>query len=134
MNQEQYLNYVLGKLETAIEELSGNMEDRRAEIAKMQEYYWESYNEYDEFGYEKFDNDRLLREEMDSHGELVRKYARYVKMKDSPYFAAVTFRYEDEEGEETYYIGIALLCCFLTQTLAECDIIALINFTKRCKG
>ena len=82
MNQEQYLNYVLGKLETAIEELSGNMEDRRAEIAKMQEYYWESYNEYDEFGYEKFDNDRLLREEMDSHGELVRKYARYVKMKD----------------------------------------------------
>jgi len=106
MNQEQYLNYVLGKLETAIEELSGNMESSRSEIAKMQEYYWESYNEYDEFGYEKFDNDRLLREEMDSHGELVRKYARYVKMKDSPYFAAVTFRYEDEEEEETYYIGI----------------------------
>ncbi len=106
MNQEQYLNYVLGKLETAIEELSGSMESSRSEIAKMQEYYWESYNEYDEFGYEKFDNDRLLREEMDSHGELVRKYARYVKMKDSPYFAAVTFRYEDEEEEETYYIGI----------------------------
>ena len=106
MNQEQYLNHVLGKLETAIEELSGNMESRRAEIAKMQEYYWESYNEYDEFGYEKFDNDRLLKEEMDSHGELARKYARYVKMKDSPYFAAVTFRYEDEDEEETYYIGI----------------------------
>ena len=106
MNQEQYLNYVLGKLETAIEELSGNMESSRTEIAKMQEYYWESYNEYDEFGYEKFDNDRLLKEEMDSHGELARKYARYVKMKDSPYFAAVTFRYEGEEEEETYYIGI----------------------------
>ena len=81
MNQEQYLNHVLGKLETAIGELSGNMESRREEIAKMQEYYWESYNEYDEFGYEKFDNDRLLKEEMDSHGGLARKYARYVKMK-----------------------------------------------------
>lgn len=106
MNQEQYLNHVLGKLETAIRELSGNMESRREEIAKMQEYYWESYNEYDEFGYEKIDNDRLLKEEMDSHGELSRKYARYVKMMDSPYFAAVTFRYEEEEEAETYYIGI----------------------------
>jgi len=100
------LSYVLGKLETAISELEGKMEFRRSEIAKMQEYYWESYNEYDEFGYEKFDNDRLLREEMDSHSELRKKYARYVKMKDSPYFAAITFRYEGEEEAETYYIGI----------------------------
>ncbi len=106
MNQEQYLSHVLAKLETAIKELEGKMEFRRSEIAKMQEYYWESYNEYDEFGYEKFDNDRLLKEEMDSHGELMKKYARYQKMKDSPYFAAVTFRYEGEEEEETYYIGI----------------------------
>ena len=106
VNQEQYLSHVLGKLETAIAELEGKMEFRRSEIAKMQEYYWESYNEYDEFGYEKFDNDRLLKEEMDSHGELVKKYTRYRKMQDSPYFAAVTFRYEGEEEEETYYIGI----------------------------
>ena len=106
MNQEQYLSHVLDKLEAAITELEDKMKFRRSEIAKMQEYYWESYNEYDEFGYEKFDNDRLLREEMDSHGELVKKYARYLKMKDSPYFAAITFRYEGEEEEETYYIGI----------------------------
>ncbi len=106
MNQEQYLSHVLEKLETAIAELEGKMEFRRSEIAKMQEYYWESYNEYDEFGYEKFDNDRLLKEEMDSHGELSKKYTKYIKMKDSPYFAAVTFRYEGEDEEETYYIGI----------------------------
>ena len=106
MNQEQYLSKVLAKLDQAIEELEGKMEFRRSEIAKMQEYYWESYNEYDEFGYEKFDNDRLLKEEMNSHGELSKKYARYQKMKDSPYFAAITFRYEGEDEEETYYIGI----------------------------
>ena len=106
MNQEQYLSYVLTKLGTAITELDSRMELRRLEISKMQEYYWESYNEYDEFGYEKFDNDRLLKSEMDSHNELVKKYARYIKMKDSPYFAAVTFCYEEEEEEETYYIGI----------------------------
>ena len=106
MNQEQYLSHVLDKLETAIAEIEGKIKIRRSEISKMQEYYWESYNEYDEFGYEKFDNDRLLKEEMDSHGELMKKYARYLKMKDSPYFAAITFRYEGEEEEETYYIGI----------------------------
>lgn len=106
MTQEQYLNNVLQKLEQAMTELEEKMQFRRSEIAKMQDYYWESYNEYDEFGYEKFDNDRLLKEEMDSHGELVKKVARYQKMKDSPYFAAVTFRYDGEEEEETYYIGI----------------------------
>ena len=50
VNQEQYLSHVLTKLEAAIEELEGKMEFRRSEISKMQEYYWESYNEYDEFG------------------------------------------------------------------------------------
>lgn len=106
MTQEQYLNNVLQKLEQAMTELEEKMQFRRSEIAKMQDYYWESYNEYDEFGYEKFDNDRLLKEEMDSHGELVKKVARYQKMKDSPYFAAVTFQYDGEDEEETYYIGI----------------------------
>lgn len=106
MNQEQYLCHVLDKLETAIADIEDKIKIRRSEISRMQEYYWESYNEYDEFGYEKFDNDRLLREEMNSHGELMKKYARYLKMKDSPYFAAITFRYEGEEEEETYYIGI----------------------------
>ena len=62
MNQEQYLSHVLSKLETAMAELESKLMFRRSEIAKMQEYYWESYNEYDEFGYEKFDNDRLLKE------------------------------------------------------------------------
>ncbi|MGN0506577.1 MAG: HelD family protein [Lachnospiraceae bacterium] len=106
MNHEVYLNRVLKRLAAAVEELEQKMEFRRSEITKMQEYYWESYTEYDEYGYEKNDNDRLLREEADAHKELVKKYARYVKMMDSPYFAAITFRYDGEEEEETYYIGI----------------------------
>lgn len=106
MNHEVYLSRVLKKLEEAIAELEGKLEFRRTEISKMQEYFWESYTEYDEYGYEKFDNDRLFREEADAHKELLKKYARYKKMQDSPYFAAVTFLYEGEDEEETYYIGI----------------------------
>lgn len=106
MNHELYLNNVLEKLGVAIEELEQKLEFRRLEISRMQEYFWESYTEYDEFGYEKMDNDRLLREEAGAHAELVKKYARYQKMMDSPYFAAITFRYDGEDEEETYYIGI----------------------------
>ena len=106
MNHELYLNKVLEKLRKAIAELEQKMEFRRSEIVKMQEYYWESYTEYDEYGYEKFDNDRLFREEATAHQELVKTYGRYLKMLDSPYFAAITFRYEEEEDEEMFYIGI----------------------------
>ncbi len=106
MNHELYLNKVLEKLREAMAQLEQKMEFRRSEIVKMQEYYWESYTEYDEYGYEKMDNDRLLKEEATAHQELVKTYGRYLKMLDSPYFAAITFRYEDEEDEETFYIGI----------------------------
>ena len=106
MNHEVYLSKVLEKLHKAAGELEEKMEFRRSEISKMQEYYWESYTEYDEWGYEKYDNDRSFREEADAHRELVQKYARYQKMMDSPYFAAIAFRYDGEEEEETYYIGI----------------------------
>ena len=73
MNHELYLSNVLEKLKEAITELEQKMEFRRSEIVKMQEYYWESYTEYDEFGYEKFDNDRLFREEATAHQELVKR-------------------------------------------------------------
>lgn len=106
MNHEVYLNMVLGKLAKAVEEIQGKIDVSRKEIAEMQDYYWESYHEYDEFGYEKADNDRILRGEMNSFTELSRKYARYLKMLKSPYFAAISFCYEGETEAETYYIGI----------------------------
>jgi len=121
MNHELYLNNVLEKLGTAIEELEQKLEFRLSEISRMQEYFWESYTEYDEFGYEKMDNDRLLREEADAHAELVKKYARYRKMMDSPYFAAITFRYDGEDEEETYYIGIGNFSASKAEPPLVCD-------------
>ena len=121
MNHEMYLSKVLEKLHKAAGELEEKMEFRRSEISKMQEYYWESYTEYDEWGYEKYDNDRSFREEADAHRELVQKYARYQKMMDSPYFAAIAFRYDGEEEEETYYIGIGDFSPSKAETPMVCD-------------
>ena len=121
MEHELYLGNVLEKLGVAIKDLEQKMEFRRSEISRMQEYFWESYTEYDEFGYEKMDNDRLLREEANAHSELVRKYAIYQKMLDSPYFAAVTFRYDGEDEAETYYIGIGDFSPSKADTPLVCD-------------
>jgi len=121
MNHELYLEKVLGKLSEAKTELEKKMEFSRAEITKMQEYFWESYTEYDEWGYEKYDNDRTFREEAEAHKELVQKYTRYLKMMDSPYFAAITFRYDGEEEEETYYIGIGDFSPSRTDAPLICD-------------
>lgn len=106
MEQELYLNRVLSELGKAVAELEEKLAGSRQEISKMQEYYWESYQEYDEFGYEKADNDRLLQGEINSFSELSNKYKRYRKMQDSPYFAAISFCYDGEEEAQTYYIGI----------------------------
>ncbi len=106
MNHELYLQMVLGKLEKAIAEIESKIQISRQEIAQMQDYYWESYNEFDEFGYEKGDNDRILRGEMNYFTDLSKKYAQYLKMLNSPYFAAISFCYEGETDAETYYIGI----------------------------
>ena len=121
MNHEVYLSKVLEKLHQAAGELEEKMEFRRSEISKMQEYYWESYTEYDEWGYEKYDNDRSFREEADAHRELVQKYARYQKMMDSPFFAAIAFRYDGEEEEETYHIGIGDFSPSKAETPMVCD-------------
>lgn len=121
MNHESYLEKVLEKLSAAKTELEEKMEFRRAEISKMQEYFWESYTEYDEWGYEKYDNDRSFREEAEAHRELVQKYGRYLKMLDSPYFAAITFRYDGEDEEETYYIGIGDFSPSKTEAPLICD-------------
>ena len=121
MNHEVYLENVIEKLSKAIGELEGKMEFRLSEISKMQEYFWESYTEYDEWGYEKYDNDRAFREEASAHRELVQKYGRFRKMMDSPYFAAITFRYDEEEEEETYYIGIGDFSPSKTEAPLICD-------------
>ena len=88
MMQEEYLRYVLGKLECALTELEEKMKFRRSEIARMQEYYWESYTEYDEFGYEKFDNNRLLKEETFQKNKSKKQYFFHV----SPPYSSCLFQ------------------------------------------
>ena len=76
------------------------------DIAGMNEYYWENYTEMDQYGYENFDNQQALLQQVGANQENLKYRQRLRKMLDSPFFGSVEFVYEDEEEPEEFFIGI----------------------------
>lgn len=106
VQEERYLEAVLEKLRIKIGVIDENIELIDEDIQKMDEYYWENYNEFDEYGYEYYDNQRNRLMKASENEQKLNERHRYVKMLDSPYFARVDFIYEGETEPESYYIGI----------------------------
>lgn len=107
MNQEeQFLQDTLQKLKTAIQELDEKLHLSNTEIDKIQDYYWENYTEFDEYGYEDAMNRQMLEMQVNTTADQKKMRKRYIKMMDSPYFARIDFIYEGETEPEVYYIGI----------------------------
>lgn len=109
MNEESYLTLVIDALHNKIAEIKGKMAGNQKDIESMHDYFWENYTEFDEYGYELYDNNTALKNRIKEQGEYTKELCRYEKMLDSPYFGRVDFCYEDEDEPETYYIGIANL-------------------------
>ncbi len=101
-----FLKEITEKLNTRIRQLEEGIEKGQKEIENMHTYYWENYTEMDEYGYENYDNQQALFRQADANHEKIQLKYRFEKMKDSPFFARVDFRYEDEEEAEVLYIGI----------------------------
>lgn len=104
---EEYLFFVLSKLQKRIQELDQKIADGQKDIDRMHDYYWESYTEMDEYGYENYDNQQALFQQMNSTREQQIFRRRLRKMLDSPYFGRVDFQYDGEDDAEVFYIGIA---------------------------
>lgn len=109
MHEEAYLALVIETLHKKIREIDGRMAGNEKDIAHMHEYFWENYNEFDEYGYELYDNSNALKSRMKEQGEYEKERLRYEKMLYSPYFGRVDFCYEGEDKPERYYIGIGNL-------------------------
>lgn len=107
--EKEYLTYILQVLEGKIKSLTATIGDVEKDLEDMNEYFWENFSEFDEYGYEEYDNQTAYlmrsREREDHFQEL----KRYKKMQNSPYFGKIQFVYEGEEEPESFYIGIGNL-------------------------
>ena len=102
----KFLIDVTDKLKLRIQEIDETIQDVQKDIAGMNEYYWENYTEMDQYGYENFDNQQALLQQVGANQENLKYRQRLRKMLDSPFFGSVEFVYEDEEEPEEFFIGI----------------------------
>lgn len=103
----EHLKLVSEKLNKKIQEMSATILEVQKDIDSMNDYYWENYTEMDQYGYEDFDNQRALLNQVNANIENRNMLERLKKMSGSPFFGSVEFLYDGEVGAEEFYIGIA---------------------------
>ena len=101
-----FLAYVSGELRKTIQDLGVTIEEGQRDIEQMHEYYWENYTEMDQYGYENYDNQQALFNQISANEESRAMRKRLVRMLDNPFFGRVDFCYEGEDDPEIFYIGI----------------------------
>lgn len=101
-----FLREVSEKLQIRIQQIDQSLEEGQKEIENMNDYYWESYTEMDQYGYENYDNQQALLHQINTNQEKLSLKHRFRKMLDSPFFGRVDFLFDGEEQAETFYIGI----------------------------
>ena len=103
-NGQEYLSFVLEKLQARLAEISQSLLDGQKEIENMHDYYWQNYTEMD--GYEDYDNQQALLHQVNANQEQLLLRSRFRKMLDSPFFGRVDFCYDGDDEPEIFYIGI----------------------------
>lgn len=107
--EEKYLELVLEKVRDKYAKVCQKLGDNAKDLESMNDYFWENYTEFDEYGYEMFDNKMALKTRLTQQEEYRRDKKRYEKMMEAPYFGRVDFCYEGETEAETYYVGVGNL-------------------------
>lgn len=100
--EQQYLEMVITKVREKISHMTEKMENNVKDMESMHDYFWENYTEFDEYGYEMYDNKQALKVRLTQQEEYSLDAKRYNKMLDSPYFGRVDFRYDGEDEPEIY--------------------------------
>ena len=107
-NSDKFLKEIIEKINERIASINVDLDEGSRQVEQMHEYYWENYTEMDEYGYENFDNQQALLNQINSNNEQLLMKQRLMRMKDSPYFGRVDFQFEDEDEPESFYIGILI--------------------------
>ena len=102
----EHLKLVSEKLNNKIHQMGATILEVQKDIESMNDYYWENYTEMDQYGYEDFDNQRALLNQVNANTENRNMLERLKKMAGSPFFGSVEFQYEGQDTAEDFYIGI----------------------------
>ncbi len=102
-----FLDIVTDKLKQNLTQIHENLSDGQKEINQMQEYFWDNYTEMDEYGYEYYDNQQALLQQVNANQNILSMKHRIESMLDSPFFGRVDFLYDGDDEPESFYIGIA---------------------------
>ena len=62
-----FLETVTEKLKQKLAQLYETLLDGQKEIDQMQEYFWDNYTEMDEYGYEYYDNQQALLQQVNAN-------------------------------------------------------------------
>lgn len=106
LEEKKYLKEIIRKINCQIAETREALSRGQKEIESMHDYYWQNYTEMDQYGYEDYDNQRSLLEQVNANEQQAKREQRLKRMLDSPYFGRVDFRYDGDEEPEKFYIGI----------------------------
>ncbi len=107
--EEKFLAEILNLIDDKLAELDELVDVTDQEMADFHEYFWNSYTEFDEYGYELYDNTNAIRQKIVRKGDYIREKHTYGRMKDSPYFGRVDFVYDGDAESVSLYVGIANL-------------------------
>ena len=106
MDGTLFLKDVREKIRLRLEEIKQSLDEGQKEIENMHEYYWENYTEMDQYGYEDYDNQQALLNQVNANQDRLALKHRFERMADSPFFGRVDFVFDGEDEAEPFYIGI----------------------------
>ena len=81
-----FLETVTEKLKQKLAQLYETLLDGQKEIDQMQEYFWDNYTEMDEYGYEYYDNQQALLQQVNANQNILSMKHRLESLLDSPFF------------------------------------------------
>ena len=80
-NGQEYLSFVLEKLQARLAEISQSLLDGQKEIENMHDYYWQNYTEMDQYGYEDYDNQQALLHQVNANQEQLPENAGFAVLR-----------------------------------------------------
>lgn len=106
MDGTEFLEDVTEKIRQRLDDIKQSLDEGQKEIENMHEYYWENYTEMDQYGYENFDNQQALLNQVNANQDRLAMKHRLKRMADAPFFGRVDFVFDGEDEAEPFYIGI----------------------------